>query len=147
MELATSPSGQVLSHLWRGWPGDTLHAEAAHEYLYNWAQEVLSYSQGIEGRKVVNALLVQIIRRPRGADGLWPGDALRRLLEDAGFLVGEIFYTGYTRQFKSEWLETQARIQPGPDYGRLAWGLLLRTAFAAPARKYDSIRVHAVVRE
>lgn len=74
---------------------------------------------------------------------LFTARSLTRLLEAAGLTVVKTFYTGYTRQFKPEWVAVQSRIQPGPDYDRLAWKLLAETALAAPARKYDSLRVHA----
>jgi predicted ATP-binding protein involved in virulence len=82
VELATSPHGRFLPRLWQGWPGDKLPSEAAHECLYNWARAALSHSQSSKDPEAVSALLVQIMRRPRGTDGLWPGDALRQLLEE-----------------------------------------------------------------
>jgi SAM-dependent methyltransferase len=76
--------------------------------------------------------------------------SLRTALEIAGMRVTQVVYTGYTRQFSPQWLaaqrEIRARIGLGSN-GRgagSAWGLLARTAFARDARKYDSIRVHAV---
>lgn len=69
--------------------------------------------------------------------------SLERLLQDAGLRVVNTFHTGFTRQFKAQWLAVQSRIQPGPNYDTLAWKLLWQTAIAKPALKYDSIRVHA----
>ncbi len=74
---------------------------------------------------------------------LFTANSLTRLLQAAGLTVVKTFYTGYTRQFKPEWLAVQSRIQPGPDYGVQAWQLLWETALARPAIKYDSVRVHA----
>jgi SAM-dependent methyltransferase len=77
--------------------------------------------------------------------------SLRKALAAAGLHVTNVFYTGYTRQFAPEWLAAQreigSRVAPnGSAEGRSGgnWGLLAKTAFAAPAAKYDSIRVHAV---
>lgn len=74
---------------------------------------------------------------------LFTAHSLEWLLHAAGMTVLKTFHTGYTRQFKPEWLAVQSLIQPGPDYGVLAWKLLCETALARPAIKYDSIRVHA----
>jgi SAM-dependent methyltransferase len=65
---------------------------------------------------------------------LFTAHSLGRLPRAEGFTVVRTFHTGYTRQFKPEWSAVQSRI---------AWKLLLRTALAKPAIKYDSIRVHA----
>jgi SAM-dependent methyltransferase len=76
--------------------------------------------------------------------------SLRKALEVAGMRAARVIYTGYTRQFSPQWLaaEKEIRAHIGLDgNGRgagSAWGLLVRTAFARDARKYDSIRVHAV---
>jgi len=76
--------------------------------------------------------------------------SLRKALEVAGMRAARVIYTGYTRQFSPEWLAAQKEIRAhiGLDgNGRgagSAWGLLVRTAFARDARKYDSVRVHAV---
>jgi SAM-dependent methyltransferase len=76
--------------------------------------------------------------------------SLRRALDVAGMRVARVIYTGYTRQFSPEWLAAQKEIREQTGYdgngggAGSAWRLLARTAFARDARKYDSIRVHAV---
>jgi SAM-dependent methyltransferase len=74
-------------------------------------------------------------------------NSLREALGRVGLRVTRSIYVGYTRQFRPEWLAEQAeigaRIGAGSQEGN-SWGLLARTAFAKDARKYDSIRVHAV---
>jgi SAM-dependent methyltransferase len=77
-------------------------------------------------------------------------DSLRNALAAVGLRVTRVLYTGYTRQFSSEWLAAQKsiRVHTGLD-SNPAWKgninrLLAATAFAAPAKKYDSIRIHAV---
>jgi SAM-dependent methyltransferase len=78
--------------------------------------------------------------------------SLDMALARAGLRVTRAIYTGYTRQFAPEWLAAQEQIRRNAELDRSganksAWGLLARTAFASPSRKYDSIRVHAVHRE
>jgi SAM-dependent methyltransferase len=83
--------------------------------------------------------------------------SLSVLLERAGFSVSKVFFTGYTRQFKPEWIAELNAIHAAlgdatfaHSSSRGARGLtrsmrvLLRTAFARPERKYDSIRMHAI---
>jgi SAM-dependent methyltransferase len=76
--------------------------------------------------------------------------SLRKALGIAGLCVARVIYTGYTRQFSPEWLAAQKEIRAHIGLNRdgrwdgNVWGLLARTAFARAARKYDSIRVHAV---
>ena len=76
--------------------------------------------------------------------------SLRKALTQAGLRVTRVIHTGYSRQFTPQWLGAQAQIREraGLEQGRFAkgspWSLLARTAFTAPSRKYDSIRVHAV---
>jgi SAM-dependent methyltransferase len=80
--------------------------------------------------------------------------SLHRLLEAAGFTVSRLILLGFTRHFKSEWITNQegiwARIgdksEPQPNFELAAWASLLRTALAAPARKYDTMRLHAYKR-
>jgi SAM-dependent methyltransferase len=78
--------------------------------------------------------------------------SLRAACEAAGFRVVELDYCGYLRQFDRTWIETEQRIQDtlcssatvGSASAR-AWLLLLCSAFAAANRKYDSVRVAAVL--
>lgn len=78
--------------------------------------------------------------------------SLRGFAERAGLVVERCEYWGYCRQFLPEWLADQALIearlsampQSPPRFRRQEWRalvLLLRTALAAPARKYDSVRL------
>jgi SAM-dependent methyltransferase len=55
--------------------------------------------------------------------------SLRSLLENCGFTIERADYAGYCRQFSPEWPSSLS--------------LLVRTAFTAPAQKYDSIRLTA----
>jgi SAM-dependent methyltransferase len=76
--------------------------------------------------------------------------SLRKALGNAGLRVTRAIYTGYTRQFSPEWLAAQKEIRAhiGLDrdkrWNGSPWGMLARTLFARDAKKYDSIRVHAV---
>jgi SAM-dependent methyltransferase len=76
--------------------------------------------------------------------------SLRNALDRAGLRVTRVLYTGYTRQFAPQWLAAQKEIrkQTGLDaegkWDGNAWALMAKTAFTRPARRYDSIRVHAV---
>jgi len=78
------------------------------------------------------------------------GDSLRRACEDAGLAVSEMHFAHYCRQFDSDWIATERHFwsvlhgptRPSPPKSAW-WKLLLRTAFAAPARKYDSVWVRA----
>jgi SAM-dependent methyltransferase len=77
-------------------------------------------------------------------------NSLRKGLDNAGLRVTRVIYIGYTRQFSPEWLSAQEKIRAhiGLDRDREwtgnVWDLLARTALARAARKYDSIRAHAV---
>lgn len=78
-------------------------------------------------------------------------DSLRALLGRAGFEVESVRYTGLTRQFDASWIaalhDIHARTDSAADrssaWQRESWGLLLRSALAAPGRRYDSVRVLA----
>ncbi len=80
--------------------------------------------------------------------------SLTRMVKEAGLVVERIEYRGYGRQVTPEWLAIQRRVcRAYVEMGateirdrngfRHAIALLLRTGFAAPARKYDSVRVVA----
>lgn len=77
-------------------------------------------------------------------------NSLRKALSQAGLRVTRVIYTGYTRQFAPQWLAGQKDIRQHTGLDRdgawngNVWNLLAKTAFAHPALKYDSIRVHAV---
>jgi SAM-dependent methyltransferase len=76
--------------------------------------------------------------------------SLRKALGQAGLRVTRVLYTGYTRQFAPQWLAAQREIRKHTALDRdgtwdgNVWRLLAKTAFAPAARKYDSVRVHAV---
>ena len=76
--------------------------------------------------------------------------SLQTALASVGLRVTKAFYTGYTRQFFPEWLAAQETIRSRTGLASSrAWEgnigrLLAATAFARPANKYDSIRIHAV---
>mgnify|MGYP005858861937 CR=1 FL=1 len=74
--------------------------------------------------------------------------SLRAAIEAAGLTVERTEFVGYSRQFEFGWAEAQATIGRalGDPRGAQAWRyrwLFLTTAFAAPDRKYDSVRVTA----
>jgi SAM-dependent methyltransferase len=75
--------------------------------------------------------------------------SLRALLRQHGFSCTAVNYLGYFRQFMPSWIAMQKEIfgiigaGRQPHFGTKAWQLLFRTAFASPAAKYDSVRVHA----
>lgn len=78
--------------------------------------------------------------------------SLEALCVKAGFAVTRTDYTGYCRQFSREWTHTEAGIReqfraldPGFSTKGGPWRLLIGTLFAAPAKKYDSLRVQAQV--
>jgi 2-polyprenyl-3-methyl-5-hydroxy-6-metoxy-1,4-benzoquinol methylase len=77
----------------------------------------------------------------------------------AGLDLRRVYYRGYTRQFKNEWINTERRIhdalvssgtmnmampKPAKNSTWHAWRLLTRTAFARAELKYDSVGVVAV---
>lgn len=79
-------------------------------------------------------------------------DSLKACAEAAGLEVQGEYYRGYVRQFLPDWMSDEAMIRAKlekrsaskTDLMRQMWhsyGLLLRTAFAHPTKKYDSIRV------
>jgi predicted SAM-dependent methyltransferase len=83
---------------------------------------------------------------------------LRAIAAGAGFEVKSLYYSGYTRQFKNDWINTESRIYDAllrvsdgsavPQRLRRnsrarAWVLLARTAFARPETKYDSVGIVA----
>jgi SAM-dependent methyltransferase len=76
--------------------------------------------------------------------------SLRKAVRNAGLRVTRVIYTGYTRQFAPQWLAEQKQIRKHTGLDRdgawdgNVWSLLAKTAFARSARKYDSIRAHAV---
>ncbi len=83
--------------------------------------------------------------------------SLRRASELAGGEVVDVEYRGYTRQFLKDIIEQQEQIwrcfteadgakaalngSMRPPTRSRAWTLLVRTAVAEPAAKYDSVRV------
>jgi SAM-dependent methyltransferase len=82
--------------------------------------------------------------------------SLTSLCEQAGFRVDQTQFRGYVRQFQPPWVENEQHIwdtfrATGTPTGQLprrngswpSWKLFLRTMFAAPARKYDSVSVIA----
>lgn len=79
-------------------------------------------------------------------------DALRLLAEQAGLEVARWHFNGFTRVFSPSWrsweceiFERLARRGLARDAKRHSWlrslGLLARSAFAVPHRKYDSIGI------
>lgn len=78
--------------------------------------------------------------------------SLRACAEAAGLTVQAVLYRGYVRQFMPDWILDEARIVATMEgravtqadvnrQVRHSAQLLARTAFAAPERKYDSVRV------
>jgi predicted ATP-binding protein involved in virulence len=82
VEIVKEHTIGVLCHLWGGWPGDKQSGSEAQRFLYRWAQDVLSHGLAVGIRQDVGAWLAPILSRSRGKDGLWPAEALRRLLEE-----------------------------------------------------------------
>lgn len=79
-------------------------------------------------------------------------DSLTACAEAAGLRVEAVLYRGYVRQFTADWITDEARIRAAlerramtsADIRRQLWHsvkLLLTTALAHPARKYDSVRI------
>lgn len=79
-------------------------------------------------------------------------DSLKACADAAGLEVQGEYYRGYVRQFLPDWMFDEAMIRAKlekrtatkSDLMRQMWysyGLLLRTAFTHPTKKYDSIRV------
>ncbi len=80
--------------------------------------------------------------------------SLEAVLRRHGMEPRLVTYRGFTRQFSPEWVASELRIRrafanaegrpdPGPRPVVQKWLDLVRGAFAAPERKYDSIRVVA----
>jgi 2-polyprenyl-3-methyl-5-hydroxy-6-metoxy-1,4-benzoquinol methylase len=102
----------------------------------------------------------------RWAESAWPwldiprhlqfftAKSLRRICEDAGFEVARLEFRGYARQFQPEWIELEdtiarfvrARRGNAPSRAgsqRARWGLLARTFFSTPRKRFDSVRILA----
>ena len=81
-------------------------------------------------------------------------DSLQKVCTDAGLRIVAVEFTGYTRQFRPEWIAEEAEIArrlngraPGPCKQMCnTANLLTATAFASPPAKYDSVRVIAAKR-
>ena len=77
--------------------------------------------------------------------------SLLAALSKSHFMVKKVIYVGYSRQFQSEWIQTEERIWENigsgerPNFKWIAWKLLFRTAFASNRVKYNSVRIHAVL--
>lgn len=74
--------------------------------------------------------------------------SLKALFDAVSLDIVEVSYRGYTRQFQPEWKANQSRIADvfGMSDDRRVrdasyWGYMMRTAFADPAKKYDSVRI------
>lgn len=80
--IAQSREARNLQYLWRGWPGDKLPVEQSQHFLYQWTKAVIQIAQGQPFEEAVHWCLAPVISRPMGTDGLWPGHALRQLLEE-----------------------------------------------------------------
>jgi hypothetical protein len=87
----------------------------------------------------------------------WSEKSLRRALAQRGLAVERVEYDGYARQFAPWWIDAEREVferlyaslptlphgaPPAPTRAR-AWGLLLRTALAPDASRYDAVRVYA----
>jgi predicted ATP-binding protein involved in virulence len=81
VDLVHADTAKALLVCWKGWPGDSLPPEQGQERLYSWAKAVLAKLESSAQPRAFNAPAM-VLARPTGSDGLWPGDALRRLLED-----------------------------------------------------------------
>lgn len=82
VEISRTPNAKELLMLWQGWPGDTLPAEVAQDRLYVWAQAVLAQLNDAAPQRSSLRILASVLARPKGIDGLWPSDAVRRLLKE-----------------------------------------------------------------
>jgi 2-polyprenyl-3-methyl-5-hydroxy-6-metoxy-1,4-benzoquinol methylase len=84
---------------------------------------------------------------------------LRTISQMAGFKPVRLIYGQYLRQFSNEWINTESRTYDAieritghpPRVGRRnsssrAWGLLVRSAFADDAAKYDEVGIIAQMR-
>lgn len=84
VDLVRSHAWESIAAGWPGWPGDTLPADQGQDFLYRWAQGLLAAlsEQSQDVREGMLTALVTLLSRPHGTDGLWPGQALRRLLKE-----------------------------------------------------------------
>lgn len=80
-QLVHANTAEQLLTLWSGWPGDSLTPEQGQERLYSWAKTVLTQLESSAQPRAFDAPAM-VLARPTGSDGLWPCDALRRLLEE-----------------------------------------------------------------
>lgn len=74
--------------------------------------------------------------------------SVTQLVQAHGLRVVQLDYVGYTRAFMPDWREQQAQTakafgQPAPSLWRY-WSYLFRTAMAAPAQRYDTLRIVAM---
>ncbi|MBL8820401.1 MAG: class I SAM-dependent methyltransferase [Planctomyces sp.] len=83
--------------------------------------------------------------------------SLELLLTKHGLQVSTTVFRGYCRQFSKTWLENERQIYSAfarhqstgtalPGFNSRAWRLLIRSVFARPALKYDSVRIAARIR-
>ncbi len=81
VDLVHTDTAEALLSCWNGWPYDSLPSEQGQEQLYSWARAVLAQLASSPQPRALSAPAM-VLARPTGSDGLWPGEALRRLLED-----------------------------------------------------------------
>ena len=80
VDLVHVGTAEDLLGCWNGWPFDSLPPEQGQERLYSWANTVLTQLESSSQPRVFHAPAM-VLARPTGIDGLWPCDAMRRLLE------------------------------------------------------------------
>lgn len=81
-QIVRAGAADPLLQRWRGWPGEKLPPDEEQDFLYSWVQEVLAAAQDPSTQARLYKLLARLLARPRGRDGFWPCEALRRLLQD-----------------------------------------------------------------
>lgn len=81
VELVKKNFAESLLAVWSGWPGDSLPVGEGSTRLYTWAQAVMAQLTTQEQHNGLRSLAV-ILARSNGADGVWPSEAVRRLLAE-----------------------------------------------------------------
>ncbi|MFO0574952.1 MAG: AAA family ATPase [Polyangia bacterium] len=82
VRLCRSGAAEDLLALWDGFPGDELPTRQALEHLHQWAETVLTLLPAGDGRADGHLALAALLIRPSGTDGIWPSEAVRRLLDE-----------------------------------------------------------------
>jgi 2-polyprenyl-3-methyl-5-hydroxy-6-metoxy-1,4-benzoquinol methylase len=142
LEHCLDPTGAIRGACALIRPGGILYCEVPNNACAGFSQAGLAW---------------EMLDIPRHLNFFLP-ENMCSLTRSAGLHVQSVYYTGYTRQFHNEWINTERRIYdalirnegkeaaiplPVKNSRARAWGLLARTAFSSDKFKYDSVGIIA----